>query len=79
MSHKELETKAVDLLEIVIESLKQRIRSGEATASDFKNAIELLKNNGITVDITEEGNLAEDLLNALPFKDEDTPSRELLN
>lgn len=62
-----LETKATELLEQVIEQLTAKITSGEATHQEVKNAIELLKDNGITVDVTVAGNGAETLAEVVPF------------
>lgn len=63
-----LETKATELLEKVIEQLTSKIESGDATHQEVKNAIELLKDNGITVDVTIAGNAADTLAEAVPFE-----------
>lgn len=49
---------------IVARSLAERIASGEATASDYANAIKLLKDNNITCAADENDELAA-LKNAL--------------
>ena len=59
------------LFKETIKGLRDKIKGGEATASDFKNAIELLKNNGITVDVTDPKNPMAGLLEDLPFQDDD--------
>lgn len=59
------------LMDEVVKGLKQKIANGEATASDYKNAIELLKNNGITFETgkstEEKGKVAAGILDDLPY------------
>lgn len=43
----------VDLMYIITEELMYKIKSGEASSQDMRNAISLLKDNGVTVDITQ--------------------------
>lgn len=51
-----------------------RVRSGKATASDFKNAIQMLKDNDITA-MMENCGLLEELENAL---DENFPENNVV-
>lgn len=67
MSKNELETKLTLLLDAVASSLADKIRTGEATHQDFKNAIDLLKNNGITCEV-KKGDPLDFIKNELPFQ-----------
>ena len=58
---------AQKLLEATFSKLLELIESDGATDKDFKNAISLLKENGITCDVTAPGNAADTLADALPF------------
>lgn len=60
-----LEQELTELFKETISELRTKLKSGEATASDFKNAIELLKNNGITCEI-KEADIPEDMLEDFP-------------
>lgn len=40
-----------DLLDATAKDLLKRVRSGEASPSDVRNAISLLKDNGITCEV----------------------------
>lgn len=57
-----------DLLHQTVSKLLEKIKDGEADSRDYANAIKLLHNNKITVEITEaevpEGMLADE---DLPF------------
>ncbi len=64
---RELEEKLATLLETIADVLAAKIKAGEATPQDFKNAIELLKNNGITCEITKGKNPLGILKESLPF------------
>ena len=65
--NKELEEKLTQLLDAVASSLAEKIRTGEATHQDFKNAIELLKNNGITCEV-QKGEPLDFIQEKLPFQ-----------
>lgn len=61
-----------DLFFTVVGGLTSRLRTGEATPQDFKNAIQFLKDNSITVAPTKGPNdLMAGLLAELPFNEED--------
>lgn len=66
MAQTAMEKLMADLLEETTKALLERIKSGEATPADFKNARELLKDNGITSDVQEGDNLSI-LDEELPF------------
>lgn len=59
------------LFAIAARTLIDKLQSGEATAQDVKNAIQMLKDNGITSD-EKAGppGLMKELLSSLPFTDE---------
>lgn len=69
MAENKLETELVGLFETSIKALKDKIASGDYTASDMKNVIELLKNNGITCD-EKTGIIPDGILDDLPFESE---------
>lgn len=69
MAENKLETSLYDLFKASIKAMKDKIESGEYTASDMKNVIELLKNNNITFEI-KEGKIPDGLLDDLPFESE---------
>ena len=69
MAENKLETELTTLFETTIKALREKIASGEYTASDVKNAIELLKNNGITYEV-KKGEIPDGLLDDLPFESE---------
>jgi len=52
-----------------IEDLIARVESGEATAGDYKNIIQLFKDNGITCEIKKGSPFAR-LAEVLPFSAE---------
>ena len=56
------------LLDVMAQQLLDRIKSGEATPADFKNARELLKDNGITCEVIK-GSTLDILKDDLPFDD----------
>lgn len=59
------------LFDSVIRELCNRIKSGEATSSDIKNAIQMLKDNHITADLKSSPDLQDLVQCTLPFsKDE---------
>lgn len=60
-----------DLLDLVINQLKERIKSGEASHSDFSNALKLLKDNNIEVVVTGDDPLSEvkNLLEGTKFEE----------
>ena len=53
-----------ELFQTVVDELIRKLRSGEATASDVKNAIQFLKDNDITV-ATENFPLHEEIAEAI--------------
>lgn len=54
-----------ELHTIVCNALAAKIQSGECNASDMKNAIEFLKNNGIN-GVPAPGSALQDLIETLP-------------
>ena len=69
-------TSKEDLMETLFVTASQkliaRLKSGDATPADFKNAIQLLKDNGITCDVrTGPNDLMKELLAELPFSEEE--------
>lgn len=66
MAQTTMEKLLSDLLEETTRQLLERIKTGEASPADFKNARELLKDNNITSDVQSGDEL--DILNEeLPF------------
>jgi hypothetical protein len=63
------------LFSIVVEGIAEKIKTGEAKASDYANAIKLLKDNGITVDVDSSGAL-DPLTGQLPFSLDNIPDEE---
>ena len=59
-----LEGLLIGLFEEVIGNLRKKIKKGEASAQDIKNAIQLLKDNGITCEV-KRGSPVADLLGDL--------------
>lgn len=71
MAVKAKQTKS-DLMEalflVAAETLISRLRSGEATPSDVKNAIQFLKDNNINCDVKSgPTHLMQELISELPF------------
>ena len=62
----ELETELTGLLTDLVKQMRDRLKSGDLTASEVKNMIELLKNNGITCEV-REGEIPEGMLDDLPY------------
>lgn len=58
--------KLSELFDKSILDLIKRVESGEATASDYKNIIQLLKDNNITVEVKSGENILK-LAEILPF------------
>ncbi len=58
-----------NLQDILIDEMIRRVQSGEATAADLSVARQMLKDNGIQVQVTEESPF-KTLVDALPFEDE---------
>lgn len=54
------------LFDAAIDDLIVRVESGEATSGDYKNIIQLFKDNGITCEI-KKGSPFERLAEVLPF------------
>ena len=52
-----------------VEDLIKRVESGDATAGDYKNIIQLFKDNGITCEIKKGSPFAR-LAEVLPFSEE---------
>lgn len=48
---KATEDKLNELHGVIADELKAKLKSGEASATDFANAIRFLKDNGISVDV----------------------------
>jgi len=57
------------LQDILIDEFIERIKSGEAQASDLNAARQLLKDNGIHASLKADNPMAE-LIKVLPFTDE---------
>jgi hypothetical protein len=57
------------LQDILIDEFIRRIQSGEATAADLSAARQMLKDNGIQAQVTEESPF-KTLVDSLPFEDE---------
>jgi hypothetical protein len=58
--------KLAELFDKSVLDLIKRVESGDATASDYKNIIQLLKDNDITVEVKEGENILK-LAEVLPF------------
>ncbi len=58
-----------NLQDILIDEMIRRIQTGEATAADLSAARQMLKDNGVQVQVTEESPF-KTLVDALPFEDE---------
>jgi len=56
-----------ELLHETVVKLLQKIKSGEASPQDYANAIKILHNNKITVEI-KEAEPPEGMLDDLPFE-----------
>lgn len=66
-------SKKLDLLQdMLIDEFMERIKSGEATPSDLNAARQLLKDNGVQCQISDN-NPASDLMKLLPFEDDIDP------
>ena len=61
--------KLYSLQDILISEFIQRIQSGEASPSDLNAARQLLKDNGIHAQVTNENPLGN-LVDMLPFRDD---------
>lgn len=57
------------LQDLLIDEFIERIKSGEAQASDLNAARQLLKDNGIHASLKADNPMAE-LIKVLPFQDE---------
>lgn len=57
------------LFDVMVEALLDKVKSGEASPGDYKNIIQLLKDNGITAEI-RSGSPLEELSNIVPFSGE---------
>ncbi len=58
-----------NLQDILIDEMIRRIQTGEATAADLSAARQMLKDNGVQVQVTEESPF-KTLVDTLPFEDE---------
>ena len=61
--------KLYSLQDLLISEFIQRIQSGEASPSDLNAARQLLKDNGIHAQVTNENQLGN-LVDMLPFQDD---------
>ena len=61
--------KLYSLQDLLISEFIQRIQSGEASPSDLNAARQLLKDNGIHAQVTNENTLGN-LVDMLPFQDD---------
>ena len=55
------------LFDEMVNALRAKIREGKATAQDFKNVIQLLRDNGITCSV-KKGTPLDFLTKDLPFE-----------
>ena len=62
----ERETLLSKLFDEAVNDLTARVKSGEATSGDYKNVIQLLKDNNITCEL-KKGSPFERLTEVLPF------------
>ena len=60
-----------DLHDSVAKDLLNRIKSGEASASELSVAVKFLKDNGATHDVIHAESPMANLLDALPFDTEE--------
>ena len=58
-----------NLFDAAVDDLLKKVQSGEATAGDYKNIIQLFKDNGITCEIKKGSPFAR-LAEVLPFSAE---------
>ena len=66
--------KLYQLQDLLVDEFIERIQSGEAQPSDLNAARQLLKDNGIHAQITNENPLGN-LVDLLPFQDDAEPIR----
>jgi hypothetical protein len=71
MSNRVTEELLAGLFKEVVDSLRDKIREGSASAQDVRNAISILKDNGIQMELTKDNEL-DQLARALPDLDFDT-------
>ena len=64
-------TKLDDLHDSVATDLLNRIKSGEASASELSVAVKFLKDNNATLDVITAESPMANLLDALPFDTEE--------
>lgn len=72
MSKDKLNATLENLLQLTAEELLKRVQTGEATHQDISNALKLLKDNHVTVDV-KKGDPLDILSQSLPFEEFDTP------
>ena len=60
-----------ELHDTVAKDLLDRIKSGEASASELSVAVKFLKDNNATLDVITANSPMSDLLDALPFESEE--------
>lgn len=70
--------KLYGLQDILIDEFIERIQSGAATPSDLNAARQLLKDNGIHAQVTNENPL-NNLVELLPFRDDSEPIKLAAN
>lgn len=70
--------KLYGLQDILIDEFIERIQSGAATPSDLNAARQLLKDNGIHAQVTNENPL-NNLVKILPFRDDSEPIKLAAN
>ena len=63
-----------DLFDAAVEQLTTLVRSGEASAQDYKNIIQLLKDNGINCEV-RKGTPLSGLAEVLPFSSDGSSLR----
>lgn len=80
MAKEQLENTLESLLQLVANELVERVSSGRAEHQDISNAIKLLKDNHVNVDV-KQGDPLDILSEKLPFdslqdfSDDETPLR----
>ena len=60
-----------ELHDTVAKDLLDRIKSGEASASELSVAVKFLKDNNATLDVITANSPMSNLLDALPFESEE--------
>jgi hypothetical protein len=75
--NKKLEDKLALLLETMIDNMLTQAQSGEMSAQDFNNALKMLAQNGIDIEI-KNGTVPAGVLTSLPFQSDSLIPESLL-